>query len=432
MKIILENVRCFSRRQEIPVKPITLLVGENSSGKSTFLAMLSAMTHPESNFPEYPNFSLPPFELGGYDTIATYKGGKGGRAKSFKLGYIEEQEGETQEVQAEYGSRDGRIRLKKLCVEDEANTLRLEFQEPDYRKFSGSFITDKTNHPKETLMSNSLPDDRFGLREIFFYAVVKAEKEQKIKLKLPFSRIPFVRGKNFSGFDIPIPSMSIAPIRTKPKRTYDQLSELFSPEGEHIPALLAETFQGDESKNRKSVIEAIKKFGKEAGLFEDVETKLLGRNIGAPFQIMFTLEGKPRNLVDIGYGVSQVLPVIMQSLVAGRRRILLQQPEVHLHPKAQAAIGTFFVDIAAAKKTEFVIETHSDFILDRIRIEVANKKISPEDVVILFFERKGYETTVHIISLDDIGNISHAPPSYRKFFLKEELNLFYRSSVLNN
>src|SRR2546421_224998 len=70
MKLILENVRSFAGRHEIPIKPLTLLVGENSSGKSTVLAALSvACQFPE--FPIRPRWDQYPYRLGTFDTIAT-------------------------------------------------------------------------------------------------------------------------------------------------------------------------------------------------------------------------------------------------------------------------------------------------------------------------------------------------------------------------
>ncbi len=64
--------------------------------------------------------------------------------------------------------------------------------------------------------------------------------------------------------------------------------------------------------------------------------------------------------------------------------------------------------VASAKK-RLVIETHSDYIIDRIRQEVASAKIAPEDVVFLYFEKKGIETTVFPLTLDSLGNIEGAP-----------------------
>ena len=71
---------------------------------------------------------------------------------------------------------------------------------------------------------------------------------------------------------------------------------------------------------------------------------------------------------------------------------LLQQPEVHLHPTAQAALGSLFCEIAGRDR-QIIVETHSDYIIDRVRMDVRDKKtnLKPEDVSILFFETDGME-----------------------------------------
>ena len=70
MELIIENVRSFVGRHDIPIRPLTLLVGENSSGKSTLLSLLSTFGEPFT-FPFTPDFNTPPYHLGNYNTIAT-------------------------------------------------------------------------------------------------------------------------------------------------------------------------------------------------------------------------------------------------------------------------------------------------------------------------------------------------------------------------
>ena len=106
--------------------------------------------------------------------------------------------------------------------------------------------------------------------------------------------------------------------------------------------------------------------------------------------------------------------------------ILLQQPEVHLHPKAQAALGSLFIDLVSKNNKTIFVETHSDYLIDRIRTDIANKKIDPSIVSILYFERPQSRSKVYEIRLDENGNIKNAPSSYRRFFLDEEHALLAR------
>ncbi len=78
MKLIVDNVRCFTGSNEIPIRPLTVLVGENSSGKSTVLAILAAIFGP-AGFPIRPRFNEPPYNLGGFETIVSRKRERNGR-----------------------------------------------------------------------------------------------------------------------------------------------------------------------------------------------------------------------------------------------------------------------------------------------------------------------------------------------------------------
>jgi predicted ATPase len=98
-----------------------------------------------------------------------------------------------------------------------------------------------------------------------------------------------------------------------------------------------------------------------------------------------------------------------------------------LHPRAQAALGSFFCQMVKAADRRLVIESHSDFIVDRVRQEVAAGTIPPDWVRIIFFHREGYETTVYPLRLDAEGNILDCPAFYREFFLREELRLLSRA-----
>jgi len=85
-KLILENVRCFRDRHEIRIAPLTLIVGENSTGKSTLLAAARLASELGRGIPQ-PDFNEEPFDWGAYDQIAHYAGGRRGRAGEFSLGF---------------------------------------------------------------------------------------------------------------------------------------------------------------------------------------------------------------------------------------------------------------------------------------------------------------------------------------------------------
>lgn len=198
---------------------------------------------------------------------------------------------------------------------------------------------------------------------------------------------------------------AFAPIRTRPRRTYDQRADTPNPEGGHVPVVLARLKTSDPEK-WKEIKTELTEFGRECGLFKSVNVRSLGKE-SDPFQVQITINGSPANLIDVGYGVSQVLPLLVDCLEETNQLLLIQQPEVHLHPRAQAQIGSFFGYLVRKHEKQFIVETHSDYLVDRIRMDVRDGKhgLRPEDVSILYFERKDAAVLVHAMQIDECGNL---------------------------
>jgi hypothetical protein len=225
-------------------------------------------------------------------------------------------------------------------------------------------------------------------------------------------------------------ALALGPVRTKPRRTYDVINDTFTPEGDHTLVLLSRILLEKDDPRRSDLLRSLIEFGSESGLFEKIGVRRLGTKPSDPFKVLVKAGGPSVTIRDVGYGVSQALPLIIQCVLAeGTNPLLLQQPEVHLHPRGQAALGTFFARLVEKKTKSFVIETHSDYLIDRVRLEIASGTIPAEKVLILFFEKKGMKTKVHPIAIDQAGDLVNTPKSYRAFFLKEGLRLLERKNA---
>ena len=109
------------------------------------------------------------------------------------------------------------------------------------------------------------------------------------------------------------------------------------------------------------------------------------------------------NIADVGYGVSQVLPVVVALLVASPGQLVyVEQPEIHLHPRAQTALAEIIAD-AAKRGVRVVVETHSDLLLLGLQTLVAERKLSPELIKLHWFSRKRDGST-EITSADMDGS----------------------------
>jgi len=240
---------------------------------------------------------------------------------------------------------------------------------------------------------------------LYFLAKGKIEKEVEIHtLRIPvLTFAPFV---------------SLAPIRTKPKPTYDAYTKSFNPAGEHTPYVLRKQLS---SKSKATIFNSeMEKFGKESGLFKHIGIKKFGKTPSSPFEVTVTLEEQPLRIDTVGYGLSQALPIIVELIArAPKTWLSLQQPEIHLHPKAQAALGDLLFAVASNEKKVLFIETHSDHLIDRFRLNYRQKK-GPQAQV-LFFERVEGGNKVHILPFSETGEYpENQPSSFRAFFLEEQ------------
>ena len=133
------------------------------------------------------------------------------------------------------------------------------------------------------------------------------------------------------------------------------------------------------------------------------------------------------NLLDVGFGVSQILPIIVQGYYAENNAVLLiEEPEIHLHPKAQCTMGDMFVDIVNNSEKKLIIETHSDLLIERVCKHILykdeNKRLSPEDILIYYFEPTEDGTKIRKITVDKNGQYENFPEGFFEERFKEALD----------
>jgi len=419
--ITLQNYRCFgSGEQTARLAPLTLLVGPNSTGKTSFLALIRALW--DVAFREVvPNFREEPFDLGSFGDIVHQRGGRKEAVERFSGGF---------EFCPPYAKVDELLTFSATFASSQTAPL------PVVRAYSDGNVSLK-------LLATDSRDgerSRFRIGNGFWQDVGKEmvmhQSDGLVSLEFLDRLPPVVFGDHndnlrrfLAGISVPrklLPRpFASAPVRSRPHRTYDPMLLAHDVEGDSIPSYLANVSRraADEWQLLKGRLED---FGRASGLFDQISVRSFGKSDGDPFQIQIRKFGKRRkgpwrNLIDVGYGVSQALPVLVEMLrpdAAGM--FLLQQPEVHLHPQAQAALGTLFCQVAAGGR-QLVIETHSDYIIDRVRMDVRDGKtdLKPEDVSILYFEPGDLDVKIHSIRIDQAGNVLDAPLSYGKFFMAE-------------
>jgi len=429
-QLTVENYRCFHRKQNVPLAPLTLLVGENSTGKTSILAIIRILFDSLFSYDNL-NFKNPPFDLGSFDDIAYRPSEKSNSTSSFEAG-IDVNQG----FRSHFVFKENRTIPRAVQIQLNDDNTWIESYDDDFHKIQigtpqgvWEIHFDDSN---QTRKNSKLPPI-LGL----YYKIIEALKDwshESPENIIPINESPAfsvqdmnsILNANYLGITSSDERLFVcAPVRSKPQRTYDQAGWIPDPDGYFAPMFLANTASYD-SELWKDLKYELERFGTAAGMFDEIEIKRLGESGSDPFQILVRKfynqqKGSKQNLIDVGYGVSQVLPILTELLLSENSYpAMLQQPEVHLHPKAQAALGSLFCEIAGQGK-QLIVETHSEFILDRIRMDIRDQKtdLTPEDVIILFFERNDASVEIHPIHLDELGNVLNAPDSYGGFFMEE-------------
>jgi predicted ATPase len=128
------------------------------------------------------------------------------------------------------------------------------------------------------------------------------------------------------------------------------------------------------------------------------------------------------NIADVGFGVSQTLPVVVALLVAAPGQLVyLEQPEIHLHPRAQAAFAKL-LRAAVVRGVKVVVETHSALLIRAIQTLVANGNLKNDDVALHWFSRdmiRGW-TVVTSATLDRFGSFGDWPEDFDEVTLKAD------------
>lgn len=170
----------------------------------------------------------------------------------------------------------------------------------------------------------------------------------------------------------------------------------------------------------KSVQLVVAEWLKELGLIHSFRVEVLDdRDTLDTVKVKRNEESAEVLLTDVGFGVSQVLPVLTLLAVAKPRDVVvLEQPEIHLHPSVQAVLADIVVETALARDVQIVVETHSEHFLTRLQRRIAERDVSrglriePDDVALYFTADEGGTGRLRKLELDLFGNITNWPENF--------------------
>ena len=402
----LRDIRCFDGEQSANLSRITLLVGENNSGKSTFLGCYKAFST-LANFYDLDDknyFDDVPFHMGSFNNIVRSDKADFSLGGSFKnhshtsaeFTFLEGSRGKPFECRLELEFCDSENSRHRLRVFWEPESDALQFEGPNFRfELRRSAIS---------YDSISTWLSRYVRRGFLPYRGEPADYRNRNECRLSGVE-EFVKFINFLSCKLPLPNGPV--FRT------DALDPSLPPRMRTYGAL--PDFASDFGANacREANLAKLR-------LWNSIEVQQRSDRMG--FEVGVETDAGSHNLVDVGYGIHSLLPLARQLQMEEPKTVfLLQQPEVHLHPSVQADLAQSM----AESNFSFMIETHSDQFIDRFRICVMEEVLQPEELTILYFETDSCKTKSNIFSIevDDFANFVNAPNSYRKFFMEETRRL---------
>ncbi len=433
------NFRSIEDTGWLKIRPLTIVIGANASGKTSLLAPLLVLK--QSLDSRDPAMALKTmgelYNAGSYEDLIFRH--ETSRELTFALRDKTKPAKQSEplrevppaEFEVTFSHADGVAAptLKRYVIRDASGQLLLSRKRLKSGKYSieGPRLAN-IEEPLRTAIHNT-PPERFlftiGPVLTAFLEVHREAKKEAKGLEFEIQEqggIYLTRvGYSTSWIAHLLSDVSyIGPLREYPSRLYELSAEHpadVGTRGQFAPEVL---FRKRDPELLRLVNGWVKKF--EFGFY--IECKEV--NPGA-FTILLRRSPKSPsiNLADAGFGLSQVLPLIVQSFYSKKGSLIIaEQPEIHLNPRLQALLADLFCEVASEGRS-ILVETHSEHIILRLRRLIAERKIKAEDVALYYAEKTEDRSTFREIPIKQNGHIemNQWPPGFFEDTLREALGL---------
>jgi predicted ATPase len=377
--IQLKNYKSFKENQILELKPITILIGKNSSGKSALAKLPTLIENSLSEDLEVPLLPINnDVELGTEFRDLVF--GKEIGSLEFKL----KSGNNTLTVEIASGLKETDLpRIRKWILNDE-----LELTYDDVRK---SYLKAGTQEYYKCIFLG------FNLE----LSISDKENQNNIEDNISLS----AKGINLI-------TNYIGPFRATPNRTYSSLHNYRSPKIGNMGENAYQILISDYLYNNSTLLNKVSNW---------YEANFDGWNIEINTQAKpdYKVELSRKNpafninLRDVGQGMSQALPLVVSAFIEHKTDILtiIEQPELHLHPGAHGSLAELFVESSKVKTNRFLIETHSQNFVLRIRRLIAEGKFD-KDKLALYSVEYDSDTNVSLlkkIEVSELGEVDYWP-----------------------
>ena len=436
-----KNFRSLKNSTWIDVKPLTIFIGPNNSGKTSLFYPLLILKQTIESM----DMTLALKTKGRYVKVGDYENLIHNHDINNNLilelswpyhSFSEEEKRKkdrkylhwTISLTFKHGEKeDCKLQSYEIC-EDSKSILKRELNDSGNYSFEFSkSIEEKVDDTTCKTILDDLPkhfvfDSDAIIRHLISERVNSDDDEDIIELKITgdlaslinvLQKSSHATKRLFNDIDY------VGPLRQHPKRYYESIGEKaysVGPFGEYTSDIL---LQMKKEKKLKPINDWLHKFN----FFGDINCQEYEQGI-------FSIEwdkplDKKINIADMGFGASQILPLITQGIWMDEKRVLIaEQPEIHLNPKLQRKLADFFVDMVKSKK-RVILETHSEHLLLRLRTLVAKGDIDSSKIALYFIENDGTITSAKNIPISDDGHINgnEWPKDFFGESLKESMNL---------
>jgi predicted ATPase len=215
----------------------------------------------------------------------------------------------------------------------------------------------------------------------------------------------------------------LGPLREFPQRHYGWKGSEPADMGRRgervVDALLAARERGANispgfRKTRLTLEQRVASWLKELGLIHSFSVEPVAKDSSIyQVRVQKTPSSAKVLITDVGFGVSQILPVLVLCYYAPEGSIiLLEQPEIHLHPSVQSGLADVLIDAMKNRKVQIVVESHSEHLLRRLQRRVAEQTIAPEKTALYFCEANSESSKLNPLNVDLFGNITNWPETF--------------------
>jgi predicted ATPase len=413
----LENFKCFKTEKIFDFGRLTLLTGANSSGKSTVMqAILSAL--------QSEGFPLSYSPNGQYVNLGDFKEITYNKNKNFINIQLKIQNSIWKTSWLEDKVNHLPL-LRQYEYSDAAITYKIEKKDKELYELSIIMIKERD---AAAMIHDMLKESDFFKKHKVHVEIVNnvyhlsGQLEDLIYILSDKVRDIFMTGHNMLAFYLGIEkpyscfsefsekSNYIGAFRQPPARTYLEKNKGDFKIGLDGEGYIDQIVEWEKRGNGKikQLVESLK----QLDLMKEVKIK---RTNGGRFEMLV----KPINgsiftsLSNVGFGVSQFLPILVADLqLPNDSTLFLAEPEIHLHPSVQSKFGEYIVNQINTSDKNYVIETHSEYLLNRIRLAIVKGELKSSDLKVYFLENTKKDTDVYDIQFTKTGAIQNAPPTF--------------------